>query len=225
MDLFITMYIIGLFMGLVFDILTYLFSKEMHYRYRALMVFGIGFLVLLGSLTIIGGFEGMPFGVLSGGIITISILMLLAKNPFWRKGIYSAVILFILVYATFTYLNKVDYWIVKKSRYQGFDEVSTYLHKIEKDTTIHGYKTFTLKGEGDVNTGVALSLGGSKAGNSIEVLDVIENGGTTEIKVRTFYNQSTEKNPVIMMVLNRLQSDVVIMDTDGTIYENVSKDD
>ncbi|WP_203364540.1 hypothetical protein [Bacillus sp. REN10] len=61
------------------------------------------------------------------------------------------------------------------------------------------------------------------AGNNIEVLDVTEDGDTTEIKVRTFYNESSEKNPTIVIGLDRVQSEIVIMDTNGTIYEQVEK--
>lgn len=61
------------------------------------------------------------------------------------------------------------------------------------------------------------------AGNNIEVLNVEEYGDTTEIKIRTFYNQSSEKNPVIMIEIDRLQPEIIIMDTNGTIYEKATK--
>ncbi|MEH7402926.1 hypothetical protein V7148_18300 [Gottfriedia acidiceleris] len=52
-------------------------------------------------------------------------------------------------------------------------------------------------------------------GNNIEVLDVEESGDTTHIKIRTFQNKSIEKNPVIVMGLDRLQSEILITDTDA----------
>lgn len=55
------------------------------------------------------------------------------------------------------------------------------------------------------------------------MLDVEENGSTTKIKIRTFYNQSNEKNPMIMIGLDRLQPEIVIIDTNGTIYEEATK--
>jgi hypothetical protein len=60
-------------------------------------------------------------------------------------------------------------------------------------------------------------------GNDIEVLNVEEQGNTTLITIRSYYNQSNEKNPVIGIELNRIQSEIVIMDTNGTIYEEVSE--
>lgn len=56
------------------------------------------------------------------------------------------------------------------------------------------------------------------AGDNIEVLDVEEDGNTTVIKVRTFYNRSDEKNPFIVVGLDRVQSDVVIEDTNGAVF-------
>ncbi|MDQ0879337.1 putative membrane protein [Peribacillus sp. V2I11] len=58
-------------MGLGFYALTYLFVKEMENKVRVLVVVVLGVLTLFGSITVIGGFEGMPFGVLSVGILTI----------------------------------------------------------------------------------------------------------------------------------------------------------
>lgn len=162
----------------------------------------------------------MPYGVLSIGILSVSIsLAFLGKNSLWEKSVYSIVILFVVLYISFVNLNKVDYWISKKSHYSSGDDVGLYIQQLQKDTTIQGYKTFTIS-EG--NKGIVLSLGGKMAGNNIEVLDVKENGRTTEIKIRTFYNQSSEKNPVIMIGLDRLQAEI-IMDTNGTIYEEANK--
>ncbi|WP_285847376.1 MULTISPECIES: hypothetical protein [Peribacillus] len=43
----------------------------MENKVRVLVVVVLGVLTLFGSITVIGGFEGMPFGVLSVGILTI----------------------------------------------------------------------------------------------------------------------------------------------------------
>lgn len=113
--MFVYMYLIGLLIGLGLYALTYLFVKEMENKKRVFVVVTFGVLTLVGSLTVIGGFEGMPFGVLSLGILTISILLaFFGAHPLWRKSVYTFVILFVISYSTFMYLNKVDYWIVKK---------------------------------------------------------------------------------------------------------------
>jgi hypothetical protein len=217
--LFTYMYLIGLLIGLGCYSITYLFAKDTDNSRRVLVVFILGAICLLGSLTIIGGFEGMPYGVLSLGIITVSILMaFLGKNLIWKKSVYTVIILFVVLFVSFDSLNKVDYWVGKKRNYG--DDVYLYTQHIQKDTTIRGYNTFTIS-EG--NKGIVLSLGNKMADNNIEVLDVKEQGSTTVIKIRTFYNQSTEKNPWIMIGFNRLKSNIVIMDTDGTLYEEVAE--
>lgn len=215
------MYLIGLLAGLGFYALTYLFVKEMENKIRVLVVVIIGIVILFGSITVIGGFVGMPFGVLSLGILTTSILLaFFGKSSIWKKSVYTFIILVFVSYSTFMYLNKVEYWIVKKTHYSTDNEVGSYIQQLQNDTSIQGYKTFTIS-EG--NMGVVLSLGGKMAGNNIEVLDVKENGRTTEIKIRTFYNQSSEQNPVVIIGLDRLQSEIIIMDTNGTIYEEATK--
>lgn len=92
----------------------------MENRKRVFVVVTFGVLTLIGSLTVIGGFTGMPFGLLSLGILTISILLaFFGTHPLWKKSIYTFVILFVILfvisYSAFMYLNKVNYWIVKKN--------------------------------------------------------------------------------------------------------------
>jgi hypothetical protein len=214
------MYLVGTIIGLIIFSLTYLFSRNLINSNRVVVVLLSGIISLLLSLTFIGGFEGMPFGVLSIGIITTSILFsFFSKSPLWKKSIYTFLILSFISYNAFLYFNKVDYWIVKKTHYySSYNEVSRYLQSLQENTEIKGYKTFRIT-EG--NKGVVLSLGDNMAGNNIEILDVKEEGKTTIIKIKTFYNQSQEKNPVVMVGLHRLQPEVIIMDTDGTIYEKV----
>ena len=219
--LFTYMYQFGLIIGLGIYALTFLFQKEMENKKKVLVIFIIGILFLFGSLTIFGGFEGMPYGLLSLGILTVSILLaLFGNNIKGRRFVYLFIILFVAVYTSVVNLNKVDYWIVKKNHYQSIDDVNLYSQQLQKDPTIRGYETFEIS-EG--NKGVVLSLGEQMVGNSIEVLDVIERGKTTEIKIRTFYNQSIEPNPVIMIGLNRLQPEIIIIDTEGTIYEKATR--
>lgn len=221
--MFVYMFLTGLLLGLGFYALTYLFMKESENKTRVLIVVVIGVLSLFGSIIVIGGFAGMPFGVLSLGILTISfVLAFFGKSSLWKKSVYTIVILFIVSYSAFMYFDKVDYWVVKKTHYSSGDDFGSYTEQLQTDTTIQGYETFTIS-EG--NKAIILSLGEEMSGNNIEVLDVEEQGKTTIIKIRTFYNKSIEKNPVIAIGLNRLQPEIVIMDTNGTIYEQAAKVD
>jgi hypothetical protein len=178
-------------------------------------------LTAIGSL-LIGGFKGMPLGVLSVGILTISFLMFIfIRKPLWLKYLFTTIVLLIACSFTFHFLDKVDYWIIKKEKtYVGDNELYSYLDEIQNDTTIRGYKIFNIS-EG--NKAVVLSLGGGMSGDNIEVLDVEEQNEKTVIRVRSFYNQSTEKNPTIIIGLDRIKSQVEIIDTDGTLYKAVDK--
>lgn len=109
------MYLIGLLVGLGCYSLTYLFAKDTDNSRRVMVVFIIGAICLLGSLIIIGGFAGMPFGVLSVGIFTVSILLAFFwGNSLWKKSIYTIIIFCVVFFVSFNYLNKVDYWVEKK---------------------------------------------------------------------------------------------------------------
>ncbi|MFB6468091.1 hypothetical protein ACE38V_14995 [Cytobacillus sp. Hz8] len=215
------MYLIGLLIGLGVYGLTYLFAKNVANKKRVLTVVIISALLFFVSITIIGGFEGMPFGVLSLGIFTIALLLaFFGKSTLWKKLVYTIVLLFVGSYCVFMYLNQVDYWVIKKMNYASGNDIEYYYEKLQEETKIKGYKTFTIS-EG--NQAVVLSLGEKMAGNNIEVLDVKEEYGTTVFKIRTFYNQSSEKNPTVMIGLDRLQPEINIIDTDGTFYEKVPK--
>ncbi|RYG72222.1 hypothetical protein EU245_11055 [Lentibacillus lipolyticus] len=97
--MFIYMFLVGLLIGLAIYALTYLFVKTMDNKKRVLVVATIGSLSLIGSLTVIGGFAGMPFGVLSLGILAISIVLaLFGQSSLGKKLIYTIVILFIVSY-------------------------------------------------------------------------------------------------------------------------------
>ncbi|WP_106497307.1 hypothetical protein [Lentibacillus sp. Marseille-P4043] len=215
MGVFMYMFLIGIVIGLGIYALTYFFNKSMTNKNRTVIVFASGIFVFLASIIVIGGFAGMPFGVLALGMITIAILFLVfGRKVLWRKIIYTIVILFVISTITYDYLNNVDYWVVKKSEHN----TNTYMENLQQNSDVRGYKTVTIS-EGA--KAIILSLGEEMAGNSIEVLDVEEQGYTTHVKIRTFYDQSTEKNPMIMIGLDRLQKEVVITDTDGTVYEEV----
>ncbi|WP_052350214.1 hypothetical protein [Virgibacillus sp. SK37] len=213
------LFIVGLVVGLIIHACTYIFTSKWDNRQRAMAVGVSGAALLMVSLTVIGGFAGMPFGVISIGIFSVAILMVIFKNnTLWKKIVYTFIITTVLCYSVFIYLNQTDYWVIKKSQYYQGDEVGTYLQKLQEDPTIEGYKTFTIS-EG--NKSIILSLGEEMAGNDIEVLDVEEQSYTTIVKVKSYYNQSSEKNPVIAIGLDRLKESIVIMDTNGTMYEEV----
>ncbi|MET3318989.1 UNVERIFIED_ORG: hypothetical protein ABIC97_002084 [Peribacillus simplex] len=181
---------------------------------RLVLLFSLGILILVASF-MIGGFEGMPYGVLSLGVFTLAALyFVLNRFALGKKILFIGVPLIIAVHIFIGFINQVDYRVVDKERLMDV-ETKQYIGKIEKDTSIVGYKKFK-GGEGE--DFLLISLGGDRKGNTIEVLEVKENSDTTIIRIRTSYNQNPEPNPYIAVALTRIKSKVVILDTDGTNY-------
>ncbi|WP_286141469.1 hypothetical protein [Bacillus sp. BA3] len=195
--------------------LAYVFVKGIEDRTQLLLQFLLGILILVFSLSVIGGFEGMPYAVLILGVFTLAILyFFLKKYVIGKKILFIGVPLIVVIHIFIGFINQVDYWVVDKERLTD-DETGDYIEKIEKDTSIVGYKKFN-GGEGE--DFLLISMGGEKKGNTIEVLEVKDDSEKTIIRIRTSYNKNPEPNPYIAVALTRIKSKVVILDTDGTNY-------
>ncbi|MDM5360760.1 YesK family protein [Peribacillus sp. ACCC06369] len=195
--------------------LAYVFVKGIEDRTQILLQFSLGILILVFSIFVIGGFEGMPYAVLSLGVLTLAVLyFFLNRYSLGRKILFIGVPIIIALHILFVFINQVDYRVVDKERLTD-DETGNYIEKIEKDTSIVGYKKFK-GGEGE--DFLLISMGGERKGNTIEVLEVKEDSEKTIIRIRTSYNKNPEPNPYIAVALTRIKSKVVILDTDGTNY-------
>ncbi|MFE4814500.1 hypothetical protein ACFQ9Y_25845 [Peribacillus simplex] len=94
-----------------------------------------------------------------------------------------------------------------------------YYEELQVKTDTQGFKKLEPNNGEKV---IVLSLGKEKQGNNnIEVTGIEKQGDRTLINVKTFDNQSTEKNPTIIILLDKLGENVVVKDTDGTVYEEV----
>lgn len=217
--MFLILFLIGLLIGIVSYLITYIYGKEISNAKRSTAVAVMGVISLVVSMVFIGGFEGMPFGVMSAGIILMAIVFfLVGKIGFMRKTVILCVVLYALIYAAYINYNQVTYWIDDKTEQDKDGDILAHLHNIATDTSIKGYKVFTIM-EGQKE--IALSLGDNMAGNRIEVTDVENKEGQTEVHIRTTYNQSEEKNPYILVGLDNEESQIVVIDTDGTVYEEL----
>lgn len=215
-----TLVLIGLIIGIIIYSLTYVYGKSIANIKRSMIVLGGGILLLLTSVIIIGGFAGMPFGIISIGVIFMAIIFfIVGKNVFWKKTACFLVLLYAVVFSAFTYFTKIDYWVVDKVSVEG-QGLLPYLHNIEGDTSIRGFKLFNIL-EG--SKGIFLTLGEDMSGNTIELVDVENNNGRTEIKIRTNYNNSPEKNPYIVIGVNKVEPEILITDTDGTVYNEINE--
>ncbi|MEI2405732.1 hypothetical protein [Niallia taxi] len=217
--MFSILFLIGLLIGSVSYVITYMYGKEISNVKRSIAVTVVGVISLIVSMVVIGGFEGMPFGVMSAGIILMAIVFfLIGKIGFLRKTVILGVVVYALIYAAYIDYNQVNYWIDDKTVQDQDGNILAHLHNIETDTSIKGFKVFTIM-EGQKE--IALSLGEKMAGNRIEVTDVENKEGQTEVHIRTTYNQSEEKNPYILVGLDNEESEIVVIDTDGTVYEEL----
>lgn len=219
MHLFTILYLVGLLIGVGLYALTYFFSKEgMKEKQKPLFLFIAGIATVLGGL-VVAGFEGMPLAVLGLGVITISIVLIVTgKFPLWRKYIFTFLVLFVVGIFTFSYLNQTDYWIIQKeNEYASHDnEIYKYLERLQNED-ISGYKIMDTVD----SKAVILSLGEERTGTSIEVDDVEETNEKTVVHVRTTYNKSTEKNPTVIIGVDRLEPIVEVIDVDGTMYKKI----
>lgn len=217
--MFSILFLIGLLIGSVSYVITYIYGKEISNVKRSIAVTVVGVISLIVSMVVIGGFEGIPFGVMSAGIILMAIVFfLIGKIGFLRKTVILGLVVYALIYAAYIDYNQVNYWIDDKTVQDQDGNILAHLHNIETDTSIKGFKVFTIM-EGQKE--IALSLGEKMAGNSIEVTDVENKEGQTEVHIRTTYNQSEEKNPYILVGLDNEESEIVVIDTDGTVYEEL----
>ncbi|WP_353957950.1 YesK family protein [Peribacillus sp. ACCC06369] len=214
-SIFLYVYEAGIILAMIVFGLAYVFVKGIEDRTQILLQFSLGILILVFSIFVIGGFEGMPYAVLSLGVLTLAVLyFFLNRYSLGRKILFIGVPIIIALHILFVFINQVDYRVVDKERLTD-DETGNYIEKIEKDTSIVGYKKFK-GGEGE--DFLLISMGGERKGNTIEVLEVKEDSEKTIIRIRTSYNKNPEPNPYIAVALTRIKSKVVILDTDGTNY-------
>lgn len=220
MHLFMALYLLGLIIGIGFHTLTYFFSKELEEKKRSFFLFIVGFAIVFGGL-LIGGFEGMPLSVVGLGVITIFIIIIIiGKKSLWRKYIFTFIVLFVVGIFVFSHLNQPDYWVIQKENEYASqeNEIYKYLERIQTED-ISGFKILDTVD----SKAVILSLGEERSGTSIEVYDIEEMNGKTIIYVRTFYNKSTEKNPTVIIGVDRLKKITEVRDVDGTMYKKIEE--
>src|SRR5699024_12602517 len=180
----ISVYLIGLIMGLLFYALTYLFSRDIKNNTRATSVFIAGVISYFIIIFAIGGFKSILFMFLSIGIITIAILFkFFGKSPLSKKIIYTTIGLVAAIYVALGIFYKVDYTVIPKRALDNRDQVDDYIKAVQDHPKVRGFNTFTIE-EGEKL--VILSLVEDREGNSIEVLAVNEGMGIMEIEVQRY---------------------------------------
>src|SRR5690606_19523183 len=137
-------YFTGLLLGVALFALTFYFSKEMESLKRSIILLAIGALVVIGGL-LIGGFEGMPVSLIGVGIITLSLLLLIAgKRPLVRKTIFATAVLLPLVVFSFTALSTINdtNFVVAAKDGNFAPDINKYYDHLQENTDIKGFKIF-----------------------------------------------------------------------------------
>lgn len=212
-------YATGLFIGVALIALSYLL-RYLDNKERNLYTAGVGILTVIGGL-LVGGFEGMPISIIGLGILTISILLFIAGN---KPKIRNIVLAFSILApsAVFMYVGIDELYgnnFIVAAKNENLDSyLKKYYDQLQTHPTIQGFKRFEPNDEEKV---IVLSLGEEMKGNNIEVTGIEKQGDRTLINIRTFENHSREKNPTIMLILDEIGNNVVVKDTDGTVYKEV----
>lgn len=218
MGLFIV-YSIGIIIGVALTALSS-FYKELGNQKRNIFVAAVGVIAIIGGL-IIGGFEGMPISTIGIGILTVAILLFIfGKNTAIRNIVLAIAVLVpmaIFIYAGVDKFYGNDFTVAAKDK--NLDSyLKEYYEDLQTKTETVGFKRFEPS-EGEKT--IVLSLGEEKQGNNIEIEGIEKQGDRTLINVKTFNNLSKEKNPTIIIVLDDIEKNVVIKDTDGTVYNEI----
>lgn len=217
MHLFLSFFLYGVLFGVAIYATTYFISKELEYKIRTYILFIVGALFIMISF-LIGGFTGMPLIFPGLGVILFAILLLMfGKKEVYRRTIIAMVIFFVLFTFVFFKVTQAEYWIIKKNNLINDDPVSLYVEKLEEEPNIKGYKLFE-QGEGYI---IVLSLGIEMKNNNIEVLEISEEYGKTLLKVKSFSRNSVSENPYVIIGIDKVESNIEIVDTDGTSYEEI----
>ena len=209
----------GILAGIGCYAMTYYISKLISPLYRSLMVGGAAVMLLLASIALIGGWDGIPFGFMAIGIGIVSVLLALTiRFPLIKRiGLVLLAGWAGLLLVTPLLAGETNYWVLDKQGTDGYTDssLSSEYDALQRNASVRGYSIHTIS-EG--NPAIVLSLGEEMKGSNLEVVNVENENNRTTITVRSFASGSPEANPTIMIGLNELKEEIIVTDTDGTRY-------
>ena len=212
--------LLGLVVGLIVFMFTYIVSKRSGKYYLAPLVtfLGTGLLLMYG-LFIVGGFEGMAYGLLSLGFLIVAIVGTLilpaklrkgaGKKDFTKKDKVSLVLLPLLLIALIwipVYADK-NYWVIE----EGTSLIS--------ETSASGYQTTTIS-EGSKM--LAIYLDEEYKGKKIEV-EKVDQRGTTTVTLAIQEGEKAQEVPFIKIGLDKIKDLLIVKATDGVVIEPLNK--
>ncbi|QQF63134.1 hypothetical protein I9X38_01970 [Bacillus mojavensis] len=111
-----------------------------------------------------------------------------------------------------------SYWVLEKDRIgEGGSELELYANYLQMHEDVKGYQVFTIS-EGKKM--VVVSLGSSENDKKLDVSDVKYSPTETIVTVkREPAPKANEKNPYILIGLDKIEGDLIVQDESGDRFE------
>lgn len=110
-----------------------------------------------------------------------------------------------------------SYWVLEKDRIDEVPDIKSYVKDLKMHDDVKGYQVFTIS-EGKKM--VVVSLGSSDKAKKLEVSDVKFSPKETIVTVtRKPAPKANEKNPYILIGLDKIEGDLIVQDETGDRFE------
>ncbi|MBU8610691.1 MULTISPECIES: hypothetical protein [Bacillus] len=110
-----------------------------------------------------------------------------------------------------------SYWVLEKDRLDEVTDIKMYVNDLQMHDDVKGYQVFTIL-EG--RKMVIVSLGSSEKDKKLEVSDVKFSPKETIVTVkRKPAPTANEKNPYILIGLDKIAGDFIVQDETGSRFE------
>ncbi|MCY8147020.1 hypothetical protein [Bacillus inaquosorum] len=110
-----------------------------------------------------------------------------------------------------------SYWVLEKDRIDEVPDIKSYVKDLQMHDDVKGYQVFTIS-EGKKM--VVVSLGCSDKAKKLEVSDVKFSPKETIVTVtRKPATNAYEKNPYILIGLDKIKGDLIVQDETGDRFE------
>ncbi|TXF69777.1 hypothetical protein FUA19_16570 [Bacillus subtilis] len=109
------------------------------------------------------------------------------------------------------------YWVLEKDRLDEVTDIKMYVNDLQMHDDVKGYQVFTIS-EGKKM--VVVSLGSSEKDKKLEVSGVKYSPKETIVTVkRKPAPTANEKNPYILIGLDKIEGDLIVQDETGGHFE------
>ncbi|WP_439949052.1 hypothetical protein [Bacillus subtilis] len=110
-----------------------------------------------------------------------------------------------------------SYWVLEKDRLDEVTDIKMYVNDLQMHDDVKGYQVFTIS-EGKKM--VVVSLGSSEKDKKLEVSDVKFSPKETIVTVkRKPAPTANEKNPYILIGLDKIEGEFIVQDEKGNRFE------